>query len=329
MLRRTRERRPMNRWVVQWGSHLRIQHKVWVVLLLLCVPLSAGIAIHLYIVHQLLELQQQRQELMLADAQVHALGRLAIDIEDGFRGYVLTQQPAFLAPLLKQNRNSTGRCRMRQRRLRKLSGSPNSLATIEQQLKDLLRSKHELISDIQKGPADKALAYVRSGEGLRLFRSSPRRRPGRRRSPRTAAKFIERTSGCVVAADVCRTVDHAGRCDRAGMDCLTRTGPLSHGSDHAAAIRHCKDWSASRCGRDHRAVGQRPRSEGRTRSVGRGIPCDGPPHRDEHPRDRSAPHHRPRDQDHRLGRSGRGAPAYYGQGSGIGANGCLSGAPSR
>ena len=79
----------MDRWASQWGNQLRIQHKVWVALLLLCVPLSVGIAIHLYIVQQLLELQQQRQELMLADAQVHALGRLAVDIEDGFRGYVL------------------------------------------------------------------------------------------------------------------------------------------------------------------------------------------------------------------------------------------------
>jgi len=66
------------------GDRLRIQHKVWVVLLLLCVPLSAGIAIHLYVVQQLLALQQQRQELMLADEQVLVLGRLAIDIEDGF-----------------------------------------------------------------------------------------------------------------------------------------------------------------------------------------------------------------------------------------------------
>jgi CHASE3 domain sensor protein len=68
-------------------------------LLLLCVPLGAGIAIHLYVVQQLLALQQERQDLMLADEQVHLLGRLAVDIEDGFRGYVLTQQPAFLPPL--------------------------------------------------------------------------------------------------------------------------------------------------------------------------------------------------------------------------------------
>lgn len=82
-----------------WWSRLRIQHKVWAVLLLLCVPLIAGLCTHLYLVQQLLTLQQQRQDLILAHEQVNLLRRLAVDIEDGFRGYLLTQQPAFLAPL--------------------------------------------------------------------------------------------------------------------------------------------------------------------------------------------------------------------------------------
>lgn len=158
----------MDRWAVQWGSYLRIQHKIWVVLLLLCVPLSIGIAIHLYVVQQLLALQQQGHALMLAEEQVRVLGRLAIDIEDGFRGYVLTQQPAFLAPLAQAESKLDQALSDATQSLAKLSGSPNSLATIEQELKDLLRSKHELIADIQQGQADNALRYVRSGEGLRL-----------------------------------------------------------------------------------------------------------------------------------------------------------------
>ena len=158
----------MDRWAAHWGDRLRIQHKVWAVFLLLCVPLSAGIAVHLYIVKQLLSLQQQRQELMVADAQVHVLGRLAVDIEDGFRGYVLTQQPAFLAPLTDAESKLSQALSDATQALARLSDSPGDLALIERQLKDLLRSKHELIADIQKGPADRALAYVRSGEGLRL-----------------------------------------------------------------------------------------------------------------------------------------------------------------
>jgi signal transduction histidine kinase/CHASE3 domain sensor protein len=158
----------MDRWAVLWADQLRIRHKVWVMLLLLCVPLSAGIAIHLYVVNQLLALQQQKQDLMLADKQVHELGRLAVDIEDGFRGYVLTQQPAFLAPLVEAEAKLNQALSDASTSLAKLSGSPNQLAPIERQVKELLRSKQELIADIQKGLADKALAYVRSGEGLRL-----------------------------------------------------------------------------------------------------------------------------------------------------------------
>ena len=152
----------------QWLNQLRIQHKVWVMLLLLCVPLSAGIAIHLYVVQQLLALQQQKQDLMVADEQVHLLGRLAVDIEDGFRGYVLTQQPAFLAPLVEAEKKLNQALSDASTSLAKLSGSPNQLASIERQLKNLLRSKQQLIADIQKGLGDQTLAYVRSGEGLRL-----------------------------------------------------------------------------------------------------------------------------------------------------------------
>jgi len=156
----------MNRWAALWGDKLRIQHKVWVMLLVLCVPLSAGIAIHLYTVHQLLALQQQKQDLMLADKQVHVLGRLAVDIEDGFRGYALTQQPAFLAPLVEAEAKLNQALSDASTSLAKLSGSPNQLAPIERQLKAFLQSKQELIADIRMGLTDKALAYVRSGEGL-------------------------------------------------------------------------------------------------------------------------------------------------------------------
>jgi signal transduction histidine kinase/CHASE3 domain sensor protein len=158
----------MGRWDAQWGHQLRIQHKVWVVLLLLCVPLSIGIAVHLYVVKQLLTLEQQGQDLMSAEEQVRVLGRLAIDIEDGFRGYVLTQHPAFLAPLAHAESKIDQSLSDATQSLAKLLGSPNSLETIEQELKDLMRSKHELIADIREGQADSALTYVRSGEGLRL-----------------------------------------------------------------------------------------------------------------------------------------------------------------
>ncbi len=152
-----------------WWSRLRIQHKVWAVLLLLCVPLIVGLSTHLYLVQQLLALQQQRHDLVLAHEQVHLLRRLAVDIEDGFRGYVLTQQSTFLAPLTEAESKIDSVLERAKQTLAGLSGtSPDVLVPIERQLRDLLRSKHELMAEVGRGKADHALAYVRSGEGLRL-----------------------------------------------------------------------------------------------------------------------------------------------------------------
>jgi signal transduction histidine kinase/CHASE3 domain sensor protein len=141
---------------------------VWAVLLLLCVPLIGGLGTHLYFVQQLLSTQQQQQKLVLASAHVQVLQRLAVDIEDGFRGYVLTQQPVFLAPLTEAESRVDSALASATRLVAGLSGSPDSLDPIGRQLKDLLRSKHELIGDIQRGDTAKALAYIRLGEGLRL-----------------------------------------------------------------------------------------------------------------------------------------------------------------
>src|SRR5690349_17383529 len=158
----------MNRLVSQWWDRLRIQHKMWVVLLLLCVPLVAGLSTHLYLVQQLLILQEQRQDVILAHEQVNLLRRLAVDIEDGFRGFLLTQSPAFLAPLTEAESKIDQTLKDAKRTLAAVSGSADVLTPIEHQLRDILRSKNELIAEVQSGNAKHALEYVQSGEGLRL-----------------------------------------------------------------------------------------------------------------------------------------------------------------
>jgi signal transduction histidine kinase/CHASE3 domain sensor protein len=158
----------MNEPSPTWWSRLRIQHKVWAVLLLLCVPLIVGLSTHLYLVQQLLNLQEQRQDVILAHEQVNLLRRLAVDIEDGFRGFLLTQSPAFLAPLTEAESKIDQTLKDAKRTLAAVSGSPDVLTPIEHQLRDILRSKNELIAEVQSGNAKHALAYVQSGEGLRL-----------------------------------------------------------------------------------------------------------------------------------------------------------------
>ena len=151
----------------KWWGGLRIQHKVWAVLLLLCVPLIGGLFTHLYLAQLLLALQEQRHHLIVAHEQINVLRRLAVDIEDGFRGYVLTQQPTFLAPLTEAELKIDHALADAKQAFSVISGLM-ILEPIERRLEELLRSKRELIRDIQRGDAEKALSYVRSGQGLQL-----------------------------------------------------------------------------------------------------------------------------------------------------------------
>lgn len=111
-LARTIGRRPMDRWASKWWDHLRIQPRYG------------------------------RHELVLVREHVEMFRRLAVDIKDGFRGYVLTQEPASLAPLTEAEAKIDQALSNATKSLPRVSGSPNRLAPIEQRLKDLLQSKH-------------------------------------------------------------------------------------------------------------------------------------------------------------------------------------------
>lgn len=158
----------MNQRFVQWWHRLRIQHKVWAVLLLLCVPLAAGMATHLYFVQQLLNTQNARHTLLVADSRVNSLRRLAIDIEDGFRGYVITQQTMFLGPLFEAQARIDQVLKEAKLALDAVPESSESLNRIDMQLRVLLKSKQDMIGRIETGDSDSVFRYVRSGEGLLL-----------------------------------------------------------------------------------------------------------------------------------------------------------------
>lgn len=152
----------------QWWKALKVQHKVWAVLLFVGVPLVGGLAAHLYVVKDLLAIQEQRQDLLLARQQVDSLRRLAIDIEDAFRGYVLTNDSVFLNPLIEAEKK-LGTSFLQTRQALAAVPSPQlTINPIEQQLRELLGSKHRLIESIQQGHPEQAVAYVRSGQGLQL-----------------------------------------------------------------------------------------------------------------------------------------------------------------
>ena len=150
----------------RWRT-LKVQHKVDAALVVLLIPLSCALALHLYLVSLLLTVQQVRHSQLAAREQVQVLRRLAVDIEDAFRGYVLTTNKDFLIPLYDAE-SKLGSVEQDITRLHEREVPLGDLQAVLPRLKHLLHSKHKLITDIQAGRQAHALSYIRSGQGLIL-----------------------------------------------------------------------------------------------------------------------------------------------------------------
>jgi signal transduction histidine kinase/CHASE3 domain sensor protein len=151
-----------------WWDRLRVQQKVWSILLVVLVPLFLALAVQVSLINHLLEIQQEHRQTVSARQQILILRRLAVDIEDAFRGYLLVPRDAFLKPLAE----AEPKIRPTVDRAIALAGSIPGLAgdirIVDERLRTLLESKQALIGQVRAGDMEQVLDYVRSGQGLAI-----------------------------------------------------------------------------------------------------------------------------------------------------------------
>jgi CHASE3 domain sensor protein len=115
--------------------------------------------------HQTLEAQQQRSAIR---EEVLRLRRLAADIDSGFRGYALMRQSIFLAPMVAAEAEFP----QAMQRLSDLTINTPSLQggaqVLRRRLEELVNTKRQLTLQIEDGKQEKALAYLRTGDGVAL-----------------------------------------------------------------------------------------------------------------------------------------------------------------
>ena len=152
----------------QWWAKRQVQQKVWTILLAVFVPLVLSIVGQVVLITHLRALQEQQHHIILAREQLQIIRRLAVDIEDAFRGYLLTRQDAFLNPMLE----AEPKLKPTVDRIAALTkNSPHATVNIRQvasRLMALLESKHALIAQIQRGKSEDVVRYVESGRGIAL-----------------------------------------------------------------------------------------------------------------------------------------------------------------
>jgi len=152
----------------RWWDQVGVQQKDQVIILVLCLPLLIALTVNVFLIHELRFIQQQHERAILAREGVLALLRFAGDIEDSFRGYLLSQNETFLAPL----REPQTVLQPSIKQILALSEEKPDLAkdikhTVSQ-VATLLTSTRLLVDQLRAGETDQVMAYVRSRKGLPL-----------------------------------------------------------------------------------------------------------------------------------------------------------------
>ena len=153
--------------VQSWGR-LRVQRKVELVLFCLLTPLLCALAVHVYLIDKMLGYQDTRHDIVLLREQIGELRRFSIDIEDAFRGYLISRRPDFLAPMHEAESRLSAEIERTAAFAEGHVMRQNEIAALEKQVRNFLASKHDLIQKFDQGHYQEVLEYVRAGRGVEL-----------------------------------------------------------------------------------------------------------------------------------------------------------------
>lgn len=152
----------LDRW-----SRLRVQQKVWLILLVSFLPLVVALAGHVILITRLLSVQQERHQIVLVREQVHLLRRLTVDAEDAFIGYLLTGQTAFLDRLQETESKIKPALERTAASAAEIPGLQAEIRHTGERLTVLLDARRALIPS-QRAGDDAMVRSMRFGQGVAL-----------------------------------------------------------------------------------------------------------------------------------------------------------------
>jgi CHASE3 domain sensor protein len=118
--------------------------------------------------HSIHAAQQQRSHIK---EEVLRLQALAADMENGFRGYVLTKQSVFLQPVVHGEAKVQG---IFNHLLELTDDLPNLQARVrvlQERIHELIETKRRLTRQMDGGEQDAVLSHIRFGDGLALSKT--------------------------------------------------------------------------------------------------------------------------------------------------------------
>jgi CHASE3 domain sensor protein len=147
------------------------KRKLWAYLCIGTVLLLLFAAEEAFILKQWRETLEAQHRRSAIREQVLRLHRLTAEVDNGFRGYVLMRQSAFLAPMIAAEAEIPKELQRLANLTESTPALQGSVQILRRRLQELVDTKQRLTLMIDAGEHDAVLAYIRAGDGLALAKT--------------------------------------------------------------------------------------------------------------------------------------------------------------
>ena len=173
-------------------SRLLVHRKVILILAFIVLPVVGMMVLYLNTLRQSLAVQGEVDRLFEIQVQAEAILSMVLEVQDGFRGFVLVRKEKYLEPFNKAEAAFDPAIARLKQMVRDDPEQLQRLTPIEARLHVLLEKKKRLIDAIRLGELKAAREHIESGEGqnalntiredLRVFESIEKQRLSERRA---------------------------------------------------------------------------------------------------------------------------------------------------
>lgn len=146
-----------------------VRHKVMLILAVIVLPVVVMMMLYITTVRQLLEVQEEVDRLFAVQFQTHAILAHIVDMQDGFRGFVLTRNEDFLAPYYAAEEAFDPAIFRLKEMVRHDPEQLTRVTDIEEKVRTLLQKKRRLIDDTRFGEMKPVREHIESGAGQRYL----------------------------------------------------------------------------------------------------------------------------------------------------------------
>src|SRR6266581_1104479 len=146
-------------------SRLSVHRKVILILALIVLPVVGMMVLYLNTLRQSLAVQKEVDRLFEIQVQTDAILSMVVDVQDGFRGFVLVRKEKFLEPFHKAEEAFDPAINELKQMMRDEPDQLQLISQIEAQVHALLQKKKRLIDAVRLGEMKPVREHIESAEG--------------------------------------------------------------------------------------------------------------------------------------------------------------------